>query len=85
MLANEARQIASKVIWKRLPNVIKYAIEDATKEGKLNCELCFSLEETSDFEKCIKYFDDLKELGYKPDMHTARNSYRKGYVITIMW
>lgn len=80
MLAEEARQIASKVIWKRLPNIIRYTIEDATKEGKLDCELRFP-GETADFMKCIKCFNDLNKLGYKTAMYKELGK----YIITIMW
>lgn len=82
MLANEARRIASKVIWERLPNIIRYAIEDAVEEGKLDCELRFP-GETADFKNCVKYFNDLNKLGYKTDMC---EDWKNGkYVIRITW
>ena len=81
MIAKEARKNACDVIWSHLPSKIIFAIEDAVSEGKFKCEISFSIEETTDFEECIKYFNDLNQLGYTPMMNTISGK----YVITILW
>lgn len=84
MLATEARKTASEIIWDSLPYTIKYNIEDAVNEGQLMCEIIFSKVnplEADEFNKCIKYFENLNELGYR----TAKRKTLDNYVITIMW
>ena len=84
MLATEARKNASEIIWDSLPHTIRYNIEDAVNEGQLMCEILFSKVnpiEADEFNKCIKYFQNLNELGYRAAMHKTYNN----YVITIMW
>ena len=81
MLAKKARENACDVIWNSLPIIIRNNIVGAVREGKLKCKIRFSIEETTDFEECIKYFNDLNELGYETNMHT----HQMEYVITIIW
>jgi hypothetical protein len=84
MLATEARKNASEIIWDSLPHTIRYNIEDAVNEGRLMCEITFSKVnpiEADEFNKCIEYFQDLNELGYRAAMHKTSDH----YVITIMW
>lgn len=83
MLANEARQNASEVIWNSLPSIIRYNIEDAVKEGKLNCEIVFNNDkiDKDNFDDCIRYFHNLNVLGYDTGMHKELGK----YVITIIW
>lgn len=83
MLANEARQNASEVIWNSLPSIIRYNIEDAVKEGKLNCEIVFNNDkiDKDNFDDCIRYFHNLNVLGYDTAMHKELGK----YVITIIW
>ena len=83
MLANEARKNASEIIWDSLPRIIRHSIEDAVSEGKLNCEIVFNDEEIDkvDFDDCIRYFNNLNELGYKTAMYKELGK----YVIMIAW
>jgi hypothetical protein len=83
MLANEARKNACEIIWKSLPGLIRYNIEDAVNEGKLNCEIVFDDDkmEMAKFNDCIKYFNKLNELNYKTAMYKEHGK----YVITITW
>jgi hypothetical protein len=84
MLATEARKTASEIIWDSLPYTIRYNIEDAVNEGQLMCEILFSKFnpiEADEFNKCIKHFENLNELGYRAAMHKTSDH----YVITIMW
>lgn len=84
MLATEARKNASEIIWDSLPHTIRYNIEDAVNEGQLMCEILFSKVnpiEADEFNKCIKHFQNLNELGY----HTAMRKTIDNYIITIMW
>lgn len=85
MLANEARKIASEKIWNSLPRIIRYNIEDAINEGKLNCEIFFHEDNEYEFNECINYFQDLKELGYEAAMHKTYSNFEMYYVITIIW
>lgn len=81
MLANEARKTASEKIWNSLPSILRYNIEDAVNEGKLNCEIIFSEDNISKFNECTAYFHNLNELGYQTAMHKNRGK----YIITIIW
>lgn len=85
MLAKNARENACDVIWAHLPSKIRFAIEDAVSEGKLNCEIRFSIEETNDFNECIEYFYNLNKLGYETAMHKEYVTGEMEYVITIIW
>lgn len=85
MVAKEARENACDVIWAHLPSKIRYAIEDAVSEGKLNCQIHFSLAETNEFNECTKYFNDLNELGYETAMNKEYSTGEMEYVITIIW
>ena len=83
MLANEARKTASEKIWNSLPSIIRYNIEDAVNEGKLNCEITFNDDklDKANFDDCISYFNNLNELGYKTAMYRELGK----YVILITW
>ena len=83
MLANEARKNAIEKIWNSLPSIIRHNIEDAVNEGKLNCKIGFNDDEIDrdEFNNCVRYFNDLKELGYT----TFENKVYDKYVITILW
>jgi hypothetical protein len=83
MLANEARKLASEKIWNSLPGIIRYNIEDAVNEGRLNCEIIFNDDrmDKAKFDDCIGYFNNLNNLGYETAMHKELGK----YVITIMW
>jgi hypothetical protein len=81
MLANEARKNASEKIWNSLPSILRYNIEDAVNEGKLNCEIIFNEDNIHKFNECTEYFHNLKELGYQTAMHKDHGK----YVITIIW
>lgn len=81
MLATEARKNASEIIWDSLPYAIRYYIENAVNEGQLMCEIIFTADKVDEFNKCIKYFENLNELGYRAAMHKTSDH----YVITIMW
>ena len=83
MLANEARKNASEKIWNSLPSIIRYNIEDAVNEGRLNCEITFNDDkmDKNNFDDCISYFNNLNELGYKTAMYRELGK----YVIMITW
>ena len=83
MLANEARKTASEIIWKSLPYIIRHGIEEAVNEGRLNCEITFNDDkiDKANFDDCIKYFNNLNELGYKTAMYRELGK----YVILITW
>ena len=83
MVATEARKIASEKIWNSLPSILRYNIEDAINEGKLNCEIVFNDDkmDKANFDDCIGYFNNLNNLGYETAMHKELGK----YVITIMW
>lgn len=83
MLANEARKTASEIIWNSLHRIIRHSIEDAVNEGKLHCEITFNDDkmDKANFDDCISYFHNLKELGYETAMHKELGK----YVITIIW
>lgn len=83
MVANEARKIASEKIWNSLPRIIRYNIEDAINEGRLNCEITFNDDklDKANFDDCIGYFNNLNELGYKTAMYRELGK----YVIMITW
>lgn len=83
MVASEARKNASEKIWNSLPSIIRYNIEDAVNEGKLNCEIVFNDDkiDKSNFDDCIRYFNNLNELGYKTAMYRELGK----YVIMITW
>lgn len=83
MLANEARKNASEIIWKSLPSILRHNIEEAVNEGKLNCEITFNDDkmDKANFDDCIRYFNNLNELGYKTAMYKELGK----YVIMIMW
>lgn len=87
MLANEARKNSSEVIWNSLPSIIRNNIEGAVNVGKLNCEIIFYVDEIDKFYECIKYFNNLNELGYKTSMHKEYDKYthERKRVITIIW
>jgi hypothetical protein len=83
MVATEARKIASEKIWNSLPGIIRYNIEDAINEGRLNCEITFNDDklDKANFDDCIRYFNNLNELGYKTVMYRELGK----YVIMITW
>ena len=83
MLANEARKIASEKIWNSLPSILRYNIDDAVNEGRLNCEITFNDDkmDKNNFDDCISYFNNLNELGYKTAMYRELGK----YVILITW
>ncbi len=83
MLAHEARKTASEKIWNSLPSILRYNIEDAVNEGKLNCEITFNDDkiDKANFDDCIGYFNNLKELGYQTAMYRELGK----YVILIIW
>jgi hypothetical protein len=83
MLAEEARKTASEKIWNSLPSIIRHNIEDAVDEGGLNCKIVFNNDKMGkyDFDNCIRYFQNLNELGYETAMHKELGE----YVITILW
>lgn len=83
MLASEARTNASEIIWNLLPSIIRHNIEIAVSEGKLNCEIIFNDDkmDKANFDDCISYFHNLKQLGYETAMHKELGK----YVITIIW
>ena len=83
MLANEARKNASEIIWNSLPNIIRHNIENAVNEGKLNCEITFNDDkmDKANFDDCIRYVNNLNELGYKTAMYRELGK----YVILITW
>ena len=83
MLANEARKTASEKIWNSLPSILRYNIEDAVNEGRLNCEITFNDDKMDkcNFDDCISYFNNLNELGYKTAMYRELGK----YVILITW
>lgn len=83
MLANEARKTASEKIWNSLPRILRHNIEDAVDEGRLNCEITFNDDkmDKDNFDDCISYFNNLKELGYQTAMYRELGK----YVILITW
>ena len=83
MLANEARKTASEKIWNSLPSILRYNIEDAVNDGRLNCEITFNDDkmDKNNFDDCISYFNNLNELGYKTAMYRELGK----YVILITW
>ena len=83
MLANEARKNASEIMWNSLPSIIRHNIEDAVNEGRLNCEITFNDDkmDKDNFDDCIRYFNNLNELGYKTSMYRELGK----YVIMITW
>ena len=85
MLANEARKTASEKIWSSLPSILRYNIEDAVNEGKLNCEIVIHEDNEDEFNEYINYFQNLKELGYDVATHKTYSNCVMYYVITIIW
>lgn len=83
MVASEARKNASEKIWNSLPSIIRHNIEDAVNEGKLNCEIVFNDDkiDKSNFDDCIRHFNNLNELDYKTAMYRELGK----YVIMITW
>lgn len=83
MLANEARKNASEKVWNSLPSIIRHNIEDAVDEGKFNCEIVFNDHkiDKDKFDDCIRYFNNLNELGYKTAMYKELGK----YIIMITW
>ena len=83
MLATEARKSASEAIWNSLPSIIRHNIEDAVNDGELNCKIIFNDDkmDKANFDDCIRYFNNLSELGYKTVWY---KEYGK-YVIMITW
>ena len=83
MVSTEARKIASEKIWNSLPSIIRYNIEDAVNEGRLNCEITFNDDKMDkyNFDDCVGHFNNLNELGYKTAMYRELGK----YVILITW